>query len=313
MKTKTINAVIKKKMESWWSTIDDDDLRKRVEKHTVVTGGCIASMLLQEKVNDYDVYLSDYKTTCDLARYYVDKFTASKKTTDDRFSLYVEEIEDVRGEKRVRVVSKSLGVASENDTKANPEYFETRPADEAQSYVSEVFDNVNDIATKEEELSKTSLMQEETDYRPVFLSTNAITLSGKLQVVLRFYGTPEEIHENYDFVHCTNYWTNETKTVLNLPALEALLTKELIYKGSRYPVCSLIRTRKFIQRQWTINAGQYVKMAMQISELDLTDYKTLEDQLTGVDAAYFMEILKKIKDKKDITSTYLVQIIDRMF
>jgi hypothetical protein len=38
-------------------------------------------------------------------------------------------------------------------------------------------------------------------------------------------------------------------------------------------------------------------MAMQISELDLTDLAVLEDQLTGVDTAYFLQLIEKLKEK----------------
>jgi hypothetical protein len=103
--------------------------------------------------------------------------------------------------------------------------------------------------------------------------------------------------------------------VLRQAALEALLTKELRYIGSKYPVCSVIRLRKFIARQWTVNAGQILKMLMQINELDLTDPKVLEDQLTGVDSAYFCDMLAKLKEKdpNKINAAYLVEIIDRIF
>ena len=105
------------------------------------------------------------------------------------------------------------------------------------------------------------------------------------------------------------------KLVLQQEALETLLTKELRYIGSRYPVCSVTRIRKFIQRGWTINAGQILKMCMQISELDLTDPKVLEDQLTGVDSAYFIQVIRAVKEKdpEKINAAYLVEIIDRMF
>jgi hypothetical protein len=152
-------------------------------------------------------------------------------------------------------------------------------------------------------------------YRPVFMSTNAITLSNKLQLILRFYGEPDEIHKNYDFVHCTNYWTSEGHLELRSAALESLLSRELRYVGSKYPICSIIRLRKFIARGWTINAGQIVKMVMQISELDLTSIEVLRDQLTGVDVAYFIELINKIaeKDPNKVNSAYLIEIIDRMF
>jgi hypothetical protein len=157
-------------------------------------------------------------------------------------------------------------------------------------------------------------------YRPVFLSANAITLSDKVQLVIRFWGEPEEIHKNYDFIHCCNYWTSwNNELTLNPAALESLLSKQLQYQGSLYPICSVIRARKFIKNGWSINAGQYLKMCFQISELDLKNLSVLEDQLTGVDAAYFMEVIRYCKKKKEeepefeATTPYLISIIDKIF
>src|SRR3546814_19222919 len=60
------------------------------------------------------------------------------------------------------------------------------------------------------------------------MSTKAITLSDKIQIVLRFYGEADAIHENYDFVHCTTYWTStDANLTRRQPALERLLCKEL--------------------------------------------------------------------------------------
>ena len=76
-----------------------------------------------------------------------------------------------------------------------------------------------------------------------------------------------------------------------------------------------MRLRKFIKRNWTINAGQILKMCMQISALDLTDVATLEDQLTGVDCAYFLQVIERIKEKdpQKLEAAYLIEIVDRMF
>ena len=45
-------------------------------------------------------------------------------------------------------------------------------------------------------------------YRPVYLTSNAITLSDQIQIVIRFWGEVEEIHKNYDFAHCTCAWSS---------------------------------------------------------------------------------------------------------
>jgi hypothetical protein len=162
--------------------------------------------------------------------------------------------------------------------------------------------------------------KEKGKYRPVYMSSNAITLSDKVQLVVRFFGDPDEIHKNYDFIHCCNYWTSDdNKLVLHPGALESLLSKHLQYQGSLYPLCSVIRTRKFLKQGWYINAGQYLKMCFQISELNLSNINVLEEQLVGVDAAYFIQVIEYCKKKQEenpefqVTAPYLVSIIDKIF
>ena len=313
LKAKTIKKVIAAKIADLASSIEDPAIRAIVETKTIVTGGCIASMLLGEPINDFDLYFRDIHAAEAVAKYYVERFSITKKSGIPCAIFVMNE------DGRVKIVVKSAGVASEEGTDTPYAYFEGRPDDEAGGYVGEVMGDPTAI-DEAYETAETAALATESDgkpkYRPVFLSTNAITLSDRVQIVLRFYGEPDTIHENYDFVHCTNYWARWTEELtLRQPALESLLAKELRYVGSKYPVCSVIRLRKFIKRGWTINAGQMLKMMMQISALDLTDPKVLEDQLTGVDSAYFMQVMTKLreKDPEKVNAAYLIEIIDRMF
>lgn len=315
LKTKTIKNILRRKVDAWLETIDDDALRRQCKHDAIVTGGCIASMLLGEKVSDFDIYFRNYATTVNVANYYLKRFKEDRKQRGGiKINMYTEELKDVHGEDRVRIVVKSAGVESVEGGQ-DYAYFEGRPDEEANDYVSEIYDDPGEIADVVEDVQE-RLETGEADYRPVFLSSNAITLSGKIQLILRFHGTPENIHRNYDFTHCTNHWESvDSSLTLRPEALQALLSRTLIYQGSRYPICSLFRLRKFIKRGWTINAGQILKIAMQISELDLNKIEVLEDQLTGVDAAYFEQILTRCKEKEGdrIESAYLVEIINRMF
>jgi hypothetical protein len=289
MKTKTIKAILAAKIKEWHASIEDGRVRQLAEKNTIVTGGAIASMLLNEPVNDYDIYLRSREAAEAIANYYVERFT---KETGHPLALELKE-------GRIRIVTSN---GHRGETAGNIETLGTDQIDDAYEAAEETA-----LATEDDG---------KPPYRPVFMSTNAITLSHKIQIVIRFYGEPDQIHENYDFVHCTNYWTSwDGELVLRQPALEALLAKELRYIGSKYPVCSIIRLRKFIRRGWSINAGQILKAVMQISELDLSDPKVLEDQLTGVDSAYFMQLMTKLKEKdpEKVNASYLVEIIDRMF
>jgi len=217
----------------------------------------------------------------------------------------------VQTDGRVKVIVKSSGVASET-TPDTYQYFECNPDPESTSAAEYVEACAAALVTPPDEKEK----PDQKKFRPVFLTSNAITLSDGIQLVTRFYGEPDEIHENYDFAHCTCYWQSwDGKLELRPKALEALLARELRYVGSKYPLCSIIRTRKFVERGWTINAGQFVKMAMQLNDLDLNDINVLEEQLTGVDAAYFREVIDALKQKDEarVDRAYLLQLIDRVF
>ncbi len=274
MNRKTIKSLLKKKHEEFVNSIDDDRVRKLVNKNAIITGGAIASMLLNETVNDYDYYFTDKETVLAVAEYYANRFNAENK---DHVVTVLDHGHRVE-------LSGNLGSI--------------------------------DVQTR---TSDTTNEQEEK-YVPIFLTPNAITLSGKVQLVIRFYGKPDDIHKTYDFVHCMNYWLSRTgELVLNPEALESLLTKQLFYKGSEYPLCSILRTRKFIKRGWHINAGQYAKMCLQLNDLDLLDINVLKDQLAGVDIMYFMEVISAIEKMKadddsfKLSSSYLIKIIDRIF
>lgn len=308
MQEKTIKSVLKKKLDDWLEHVSVELLRDQIRRDAICTGGAITSLLVGEQPNDFDIYFKTRETTKAVAEYYVDHFKENPPSSfkDDPARLVAITVREELD--RIKVVVKSQGVASESGTK-DYQYFEgLDDPSEPEAFVEQ-------IAKDKEEADK---KPEKKKYRPVFLTTNAITLSDKIQLIIRFFGSVEEIHDNYDFIHCTCSWQAETGE-LRLPnaALVSLINKRLKYKTSKYPLCSIIRTRKFLKRGWHIDAGQYLKMAWDLNQLDLTNMAVLEDQLTGVDSAYFYEVIRLLEEGKkagkEIDSTYLIEVVDKIF
>lgn len=303
-----IKKEIQDKLKSWTESVEDETLRKQVENNTIVTGGAIASMLLGEKINDFDVYFRDKQTALSVANYYVAKFNDLNKIDVAEgvtaYQPFVKETFITNGkgisEERIIIYMKSAGVAAEEQAAYN--YFELQQTDDKlQEFVESISEAETDKGTK---------------YRPIFLSQNAITLSHKMQLTIRFFGEPKEIHDNYDFQHAMCYYDSGSKElVLPAEALECLLSRTLLYRGSLYPICSIFRAKKFIERGWRISAGQLLKIMWQISELNLKNHNILREQLTGVDAMYFHQLMEAVKDldTTKIDSTYIAAIIDRIF
>ena len=303
-----IRIELKKKIEDWIKSIDDEELRQVVAKNTIVTGGAIASMLLGEKIHDYDIYLKTKEATKALAQYYVKKFIElnGKKFEDMTISykpeVREETIKNIKGieEERIVIFMKSAGVASE--TQDEYRYYELGGMDDATEFAANLAEEIKDDSKPK--------------YRPIFLSQNAITLSDKMQIVIRFYGNPDEIHENYDFQHA-KCWYDYDKNHLHLDpeALECLLSRTLIYRGSLYPIASIFRMKKFLERGWRISAGQQLKIMWQISEMNLKDHDVIREAITGVDAAYLYQLVDALSktDPEKIDSAYVSTIIDKIF
>lgn len=321
---KTMNKIIGRKLNEWLESITDTGLRDLIRENIVITGGCFPSMIQNETPKDFDCYFKTKEATKKISEYYVKQWNASRKDNKKVFVLdgaapsgelldYYK-ITDIKYSNsrmlantppdRIKIIFPSAGVVGDpKEVRADEE-------------LGDVFSNITEIdETKADEI----IEQEKQKYFPVFLSTNAITLSNGIQIVVRFYGEPDKIHETYDFAHTKAYWTSETGTVIPNEVYDAVINKTLIYTGSKYPVCSIFRMRKFIARGWKINAGQMLKICMQVSELDLMNIDILEDQLVGVDSLYFMSLIeqfRRMKEKNadwDLTPQYIISVIDKIF
>ena len=340
MKHSTIKIVLRKKLENWLNTINNEEVKEVARENCIVTGGAVTSMLLGEDVNDYDIYFKTKEATRIIAEYYVHEFNKTKGTLKTgamrSCNPVVQEktIVNCKGisEERIVLLMQSSGVASESQSEYK--YFEHGSEADTDEFIESLGENplydgfqedplttaedlIEDIKPRSKQVVREDgrCVSMPSRYRPIFLTDNAITLSDKIQLVIRFYGMPKELHDNYDFVHAM-CWYNLKEDFLELPqeSLQAILSKTLIYKGSLYPLASVFRIRKFIERGWRITAGQLLKILFQVSQLDLKDVNVLKEQLLGVDQAYMHELISVLENTKEkIDTIYLSKVIDEIF
>ena len=294
MQIKTIEQKIKAKMKEWLESISDETLRKDVENNLLVSGGSIASMLLREDVNDYDVYLKNIDVLKRIAEYY----------TKD-----IDTVEILDGRKKKSLIDSYEEGGGDIKEANNYHAIAIRTLKEDQ--IKLFFTDKNGGHRVEKENFEA--------YEPKYFSPNAISLSNDVQIVLRFWGDNKKIHETFDFIHATNYFTFSEGLVRNLEAVESILTRQLKYQGSFYPLTSIIRMKKFLKRGFNINAGEILKIMFQISELDLTNPDVLEEQLIGVDVAYFETLISALRSKMSsdrdfkLSHSYLFALIEKIF
>lgn len=287
MNRKRIYSIINDKLCDYIKSLPQD-LRKEVKESIIVTGGCITSMLLNEKINDFDIYFNNPDTIIKLLNHY--------KINEKCIILDGRQKDSLSENNKIDIEDKLIDKYSVAIRTLHP--------DQIKLFFRETGFIKNEIENIDEHV-----------YKPLFISPNAISLTNKIQIILRFYGQPNEIHENYDFIHTTNYFTYKDGLVLRAAALESILTKTLKYQGSLYPLTSMMRIRKFLKREWIITAGEMLKIMFQLSKLNLEDPDVLEEQLMGVDVAYFDRLISLIRDNdtKNITTDWLIEKIEEVF
>jgi len=242
MKKQTVQSFLKNKVNHWLKSLPEQ-LSKQVSSHVIVAGGCIPALLLDEQVNDFDVYLDDAQAAKALVEHYIR-------------------------------VHKLGGFAK------------TGVGRRSKKFYLEVTDDLHYVEN----------YQQVSNYGAISISKNAITLSNDIQIVVKHIGTPEYITSFFDFVHVTSFYVHGTESLVLKPeATESTLARTLIYQGGKYPVASLFRMRKFLQRGWDISPGEITKIAAHISQLDLSDPRVLEDQLVGLNLKFFKKVIEACK------------------
>lgn len=325
---RTARKILRDRLQRFFLSIKDEELRKLVERDTLVTGGAITSLMMGEKINDYDIYFKTFDTTKAVAEYYVNEFNEKFHAGDDvkyKPAVHLTDVPNLHGdvEKRILIYMKSAGVAGEGQD--DYRYFETLPEEATDDFMSSLKDAEDFYAVASDQVEIIPIVEDiieqtkkaEHKYRPLFLTDNAISLSDKVQIIIRFYGTPEEIHKNFDFIHCTGIYDYASdKLTVTEEAMESMRTKRLVYSGSLYPIASVMRIRKFLKRGWKISAGQILKILAQVSKVNFEDPVMLREQIMGVDVAYMRQLINELKNREAgtrIDTTYLAALIDRIF
>lgn len=252
----------------------------------VVAGGAVTSLLSGGRPCDYDIYFRSPDRAKAAAEAAIELLQCGCKDK-------IESSVSIEGG-RVKCFIKSAGVLTE-EGREGYRFFERLPDARVSEYMARL---------KERRGIKTG-------HWPACLTSNAASLHSGVQLVIRFCGEPAQLVESFDFRHCRNYWTSDGIT-LDPAGFRCWLSRSLEYQGSAYPLASLVRMRKFLGRGFTVKAGSLLKLAWDISRLDLQDPVVLQDQLVGVDMAYFRQFLEEVRKlgSARIDQIYLSKIID---
>jgi len=186
MKAKQIEKLLAGVMNNFLESINDSEIKTIIKERSYITGGCIPSMLMDEFVNDYDIYFYS-------------------KEDANRVKIYFE-----------------------NNLKNRDEKFHVK-----------------------------------------LITENAINLSDKIQLIIKFIGDPVFVTERFDWQHIKSYFyfdktVEKYKLVLTENVYQLICEKELVYTGSDYPLSSLMRLKKYIKKGWSVSNTTILHIALDI-------------------------------------------------
>jgi hypothetical protein len=260
-----------------------------VKANMFIAGGAINSLTCNEEPNDIDLYFIDSNAAAFVIEYIVRAIKSIFLFRDGVFQSLAVSANATDYVKNTKTITLSFSLAG-------------RPID---------------LKTLNEMIANSSSMKS----TGVHFSSNAISFSlhkVKYQVITRFIGEPEDVVECFDFAHCKNFFLPH-RNVLSISnkAMMAQATRQLVYEGSMFPLTSMVRVKKFVRRGWSINAGELLKIGMQMNDFDWTNKEVLKDQLLGVDTRQFEELIdrldKKHPDDQPIPRESLLEEVSKIF
>jgi len=188
------------------------------------------------------------------------------------------------------------------------------------------FQNKEDAEKVKAYFSVKQLNIQTNKFKVNLITDNAVNLSDKVQLVIKFNGSPDEVVKNFDWQHIKSYFIYPDTLVIPDDTYRLLVEKELVYTGSEYPLSSLMRVKKYIKKGWSVSNQTIVNialdfhMAMTKSEKErafltapIRETVSVEDiiyHLNGVDPIIIQDKLQK-QAGEYLTIKEIIKLIQR--
>lgn len=126
-----------------------------------------------------------------------------------------------------------------------------------------------------------------------------------------YYESPKEIFEDYDFtINMGAYDFKTDEFVFHDEFLSTVAERRLSFnKSTAYPIISLLRVQKYIDRSYTISKKEMFKIALAINSKQIDTWEKLKDQLSGF---YGVEVGKFFDCTKEFDLDSAIDMLDQI-
>lgn len=108
----------------------------------------------------------------------------------------------------------------------------------------------------------------------------------------------EKLIQNFDFSVCMGAYEFKTqKFYLNDMFFIHNSQRRLVFNPlSKFPICALYRTKKYIKKGYTLAGSEMIKIALCINKLNIKTFGDLKKHLKGIDTFLLKEITDSLVD-----------------
>ena len=250
---RTVNNLCEEKLKEL--ALTEKQFSETILCTSFIAGGAILSVSKQEKIKDYDLFMTTPAAALKL------------------FNILIKRIPD----------GDSLTLTVEQDN-INPNLHR------GYLFLNNAFreDTLEKAIDRFNENCKKYKIKSHKVY-PIYLSKNALTLSNGVQLIFRFIGEPKEVFSTFDYEHCKVYWRPNPLGLLlgsvhyEGRSQESIAKNELIYTGNtRFVLSAISRLNKFIKRGWGISPSSLLSLALSVNKVDWSSREALEEELLGI-------------------------------
>lgn len=157
-------------------------------------------------------------------------------------------------------------------------------------------------------------------YKCVAVTDNAVTFEKQYEfldkkVVIQLIKAENLINEciydtisNFDFtINMAAYDMLSGNIIAHVDFYKDNMKRTLVFnEDTLYPIISMHRAIKYIERGYKLSGYEQVKIALAINNLKMRNYKDLKIQLQGIDTSVFVDLTEKLMENPDTEYNYSV-------
>ena len=166
----------------------------------------------------------------------------------------------------------------------------------------------------EDDAIKAEKLLKENGYSLMSKTNNALTFENHnilegmnplmFQIIIGknlFFDNPKDLIASFDFtINMAAFDLKAGELIIGDKFEEDNLKRKLIYNNkSKYPIVSLQRAIKYINRGYSLSPVEQVNIALHINSLLINNLMDLKIQLQGIDTAVFSPIIKDLIDNNN--------------